>query len=235
MPSLNTLIGRLGLRFDDMRLVEGALAHRSYINEHPDRTHGLPNAERLEFLGDAVLNYIAAELVYQRFPEYSEGELTRLRTELIKTPTLAAFARELELGHYVLLSRGEDHSGARDRDSLLADMFESLLAAIYFDQGLEAARAFMLPLLERQLALLAQGRPTRDYKSHLQEYIQAQRNITPLYHIIDATGPDHQREFTVEVRAGDELLGCGRGSSKQAATQDAARAALEALEADEDT
>ncbi len=230
MASVDTLVTRLGLLFRDMSLLEGALTHRSFANEHPTQTHHLANSERLEFLGDSVLNHVAADLVFQRFPDADEGELTATRSVLIKTPTLAGFAREIDLGHYLQLSKGEDHSGARNRDTLLADTFEAMLAAIYLDAGLDAARNFVLPFLERELAALQTRGYQVDYKTQLQERIQAARNITPRYHVLSASGPDHQREWEVEVCVGDEQLGVGQGPSKQAATQAAARVALETLD-----
>jgi ribonuclease-3 len=229
VASIDTLVARLGLLFRDASLLEGALTHRSYAHENPMETHHLANSERLEFLGDSVLNYIAADLVFQRFPDANEGELTATRSALIKTHTLAGFARDLDLGRYLRLNKGEDHSGARNRNALLADTFEAVLAAIYLDAGMDATRTFLLPFLERELATVQTHGRHVDHKTRLQERIQAERNITPHYLVMAASGPDHQREWMVEVRAGDEQLGVGRGSSKQAATQEAARAALEGL------
>lgn len=229
MASIDTLVARLGLLFRDVSLLEGALTHRSYANEHPMTTHQLASSERLEFLGDSVLNYIAADLVFQHFPDANEGKLTATRAALIKTPTLAAFARDLDLGRYLRLNKGEDQSGARNRNALLADTFEAVLAAIYLDAGMDAARTFLVPFLEQELATLQTHERHVDHKTRLQERIQAERNITPHYLVMTASGPEHQREWEVEVRAGDEQLGVGRGPSKQAATQDAARCALEAL------
>ena len=235
MALLDTLVTRLGLLFRDMNLLEGALTHRSYANERPMQTYHLANSERLEFLGDSVLNHIAADLVFQRFPDANEGELTATRSALIKTPTLAGFAREFDLGRYLRLSKGEEHSGARTRDALLADTFEAVLAAIYLDAGLDAARDFVLPFLERELAALQARGPNVDHKTQLQERMQAAHNVTPRYHVLSTSGPDHRREWMVEVRVDDEQLGVGRGPSKQAATQDAARVALEALLGDTGT
>lgn len=230
MASIDRLVARLGIVFNDLRLLESALVHSSLHNERPHQTHMLESSERLEFLGDSVLNYIAADLVYRRFPGRGEGELTELRAALIKTTTLARFARELELGRYLRLSKGEESSGGRDRDSLLADMFEAVVAAIYLDRGLEAARGFLLPMLEQEISqILTQGLAV-DYKTRLQERVQAERNITPLYRFISVEGPEHKRTFTVEVMVGEDVLGVGQGHSKAAATQDAARAALERLD-----
>lgn len=220
---------RLGVRFGDLRLLRSALVHRSFAHEHPDQVFDLIDSERLEFLGDSILNYLSAALVFERFPTRGEGELTGLRSALVKTATLAGFARDLGLGAYVRLSRGEEISGARDRDALLADTFEALLAAVYLDTGLEAARAFVGPLLEQQIERIAAHGLALDYKSRLQEWVQAAWNITPRYRVVSVAGPDHRREFTVEVLAGERRLGDGHGASKQAATQAAAQAALEQL------
>ncbi len=230
MPSLTKLVERLGLLFNNTSLLESALVHRSFLNERPELAQTLVSVERLELLGDSVLYYIATDLVYTRFPDRDEGELTVLRTELIKTATLAGFARELELGSYLRLGKGEEKQGARERETLLADTFEALVAAIYLDRGLDTTRAFLAPLLERQIAEIETHGLRDDYKTRLQKRVQAERNITPLYQVKATTGPDHRREFTVEVRAGEVLLGSGRGPSIQAATQDAACHALETLD-----
>lgn len=232
MPSLAKLAAQLGVTFRDQRLLRAAVTHGSYANEHPVECAALPTAERLEFLGDAVLNFETANLLFERFPDRSEGELSELRSALVKASTLAGFARHFNLGAYIRMSRGEESSGARQRDALLADTFEALIAAIYLDageQGLAAVRAVFFPLLEGQIEQIAQRESRLDYRSRLQEYVQATRNITPRYEIISAEGPDHQRTFTTRVFAGEQQLGSGVGNSKQSSAQEAAREALEAL------
>lgn len=219
----------LGITFTNPRFLENALIHRSYLHEHPERTDGLTSNERLEFLGDAVLNFLTAAWLYQRFPERGEGELTGLRAALVKTTTLARFARELHLGDYIRISRGEDTSEARNRAPLLADVFEAVLGAIYLDQGIDTVRAFVMPFLEREIDLILSGQVEVDYRTRLQEKVQAEYGITPVYRTVSATGPDHQREFTVEVMMGQVLLGLGTGSSKQTAAQEAARVALDTM------
>ncbi len=223
------LLHERGVTFSEPRLLENALIHRSYMHEHPELTEGLSSNERLEFLGDAVLNFLTAAWLYERFPERGEGELTGLRAALVKTTTLARFARELHLGNYVRISRGEDTSEARNRPPLLADVFEAVLGAIYLDQGLAAVRVFVMPFLEHEVGLILAGQVEVDYRTRLQEKVQAEHGITPVYRTVSATGPDHQRQFTIEVLMEMELLGVGQGSSKQAAAQAAARAALEAM------
>jgi ribonuclease-3 len=229
VPSLDTLQTRLGLRFADPMLLQSALVHRSFIHEHPDQASGLIDGERLEFLGDAILNYLAGTLLYARFPSHGEGELTGLRSALVRTATLAGFARDLGLGAYIRLSKGEEINGARERDALLADTFESLIAAIYLDQGLETASVFVNLLFEQQIEAIEMHGLALDYKSQLQQRIQAERNITPRYHVVAEQGQDPRREYTIEVLAGDVRLGAGQGPSKQAAAQAAAQAALEQL------
>jgi ribonuclease-3 len=220
----------IGVAFADERLLQSAFVHRSFIHEHPERVPGLTANERLEFLGDAVLNFITASWLYERYPAQSEGELTTLRAALVKTSTLAGFARSLNLGTYVRISRGEDTPTARNRAPLLADVFEAILGAIYLDQGLEAARAFIIPFLERQIAAIESGTAEIDYRTRLQERAQSRFNLTPVYRTTAVRGPDHQREYTMEVLVGEQSFGIGSGPSKQAAAQAAAQAALARLQ-----
>lgn len=217
----------LGVVFRDRSLLFQALVHRSYLNENPASC--LSSNERLEFLGDAVLDLLAAEFLVRRYPDKGEGELTLLRTFLVRTETLAGFAARLDLGRYLVMGRGEESGGGRARPAILADAFEAILGAVYLDGGIEAARRFLFPLLERVVDALA-GRMPLDYKSALQIEVQGRRGITPAYRTVASWGPDHARAFRVEVWAGDELLGTGEGSSKQQAQQEAARAALEHLQ-----
>jgi ribonuclease-3 len=228
MPAITKLTNALGTQFTDATLLQNALTHRSYVHEHYQATNE-PN-ERLEFLGDSVLNMITAEYLYNTFPQYPEGQLTAMRAVLVRAATLAAWARHFNLGPYIKLGKGEERSGGRDRDALLADTFEAVTAAIYLDQGLDAARRFLLPLLETQAQTLEHDDVLQDSRSRLQERVQAERNQTPRYHTVSAEGPDHSRVFTVEVWAGEEQLGVGTGASKQAAAQEAARRALAALD-----
>lgn len=220
----------IGIPFHNPTLLQSAFVHRSFIHEHPEKTPGLTSNERLEFLGDAVLNFITAAWLYERFPSATEGELTKLRAKLVKTATLADFARGLDLGQYIRISRGEDTPAARNRPALLADVFEALVGAIYLDQGLDAVRTFLMPFLERQL-VVALSDYDADYRTRLQEISQARFNQTPMYRTVNVSGPPHQREFTQEVLIGNHVLGSGVGPSKQTAAQAAAKAALERLEA----
>lgn len=225
MTHLSDLETALGRTFCDQRLLRNALLHRSFVNERPQEADGLPANERLEFLGDAVLNYLSADLLYRRFPTRTEGELTTLRTTLVKTSTLAGFARTLRLGQYIQLSMGDDSASARQRPALLADLFEAILGAIYLDGGIQAAQTFVTPFLEHALS---QG-TTPDYKTTLQERVQARDGKTPYYRTVAVSGPDHRRVYTVEVVLQEQRLGIGSGQSKQAAAQQAAFHALEHL------
>ncbi len=215
---------QLGLCFNDKSLLLRALTHRSYLNE-ADLIYA--DNERLEFLGDAVLALIVAEWLYQRFPEQREGFLTAVRAYLVRSEALAGYARRLGLGQFLLLSRGEHESGGRERDSILAAAFEALIGALYLDQGMAAVGRFLLPLLEPLLADIRNGQVHKDARTRLQEWAQARLGATPVYTTVAASGPDHARQFTVEVRIRDEVFGIGSGPSKQQAAQEAAEAALQ--------
>lgn len=221
---------RLGYRFSNPDLLRQALVHRSYLNENPG--FGLPDNERLEFLGDVVLSLIVAETLFRRFPDLPEGKLTRLRSWLVRTETLARWARELDLGPELFLSRGEEQTGGRRRPSILASAFEAVLGAVYLDGGLEAARRVLLPFVEGELEKLQDPDEVLDPKTRLQEVTQARWQLTPAYVTVHQTGPSHRRKFTVEVRLGDRVLATGQGYSKQAAEQEAARTALARLESE---
>jgi ribonuclease-3 len=229
MSDLQALQGRLGISFSDLSLLQRALTHRSYLNEHPE--HILEDNERLEFLGDAVLDFIAGAWLYHRFPEMDEGRLTRLRAELVRTETLARFAHRFQLGSALLLGRGEDDSGGRVRSKNLCGAFEALIGALYLDQGMHAARLFAEPLLAPALEEILTRSADKDPKSLLQEWSQATLGVTPVYRTVASRGPDHAREFTVAVMIGATICGQGSGHSKQIAAQSAAQHALDAIEA----
>jgi len=227
---LEDLQEKLGVQFANEGLLARAFIHRSFIHEHPERGGERESNERLEFLGDAVLNFLTASWLYNRFPEHTEGELTHLRAALVRTNTLARFSRELDLGVRIKISRGEDTLIARNRPALLADVFEAVLGAIFLDQGLEAAKVFVTPFLERHVEAVLSGAAEIDYRTRLQEQAQSTFNYTPAYRMIGVAGPDHEREFTMEVLIGDVRHGIGVGPSKQIAAQAAARAALEQIQ-----
>lgn len=221
---LTQLEEQLDYHFQDKSLLLRALTHRSYINESPF-IHA--DNERLEFLGDAVIDLIVADILYQRFPEQREGVLTPMRAHLVRRETLAQFARAIQLGDYLLMGRGERESRGAERDATLCATFEALCGAIYLDSGLRAVTTFLLPLLESELAELSAGHWQKDAKSRLQEWSQAEWNITPRYTTLTSTGPDHDKKFTVEVAVGDQVRSVGEGNSKQKAAQAAAQAALD--------
>ncbi len=225
---LNELETMLGFVFDDKSLLQRALTHRSYLNENPD----LPwlDNERLEFLGDAILGFITAEHLYHRFPEMKEGDLTSLRAALVRGQTLAEFAAQLNLGPYLLISRGEEAGRGRARPALLAATFEAILGALYFDQGLPAARELIVRMIEGKTQKILQERLDRNAKSLLQELSQGRLKVTPVYRLVETRGPDHAREFTVEAVLGEQVYGIGRGRNKQTAEQEAARDAITRLQ-----
>jgi ribonuclease III len=222
------LAERLNLPFgDDLRLLTRALTHRSYVNEHPD----VPSDnERLEFLGDAVLDFVVGAWVYNHYPEMAEGDLTRMRSALVRTETLADFARRLNLGQAMRLGRGELQAGGRGRDALLCATFEAIVGALYQCKGLDIARAFVMPLLEPAADQIVSQMTSIDPKSRLQEWTQAQGLGIPRYVTALADGPDHAKTFDVEVHINGKCLGKGSGPSKHIAQQYAAQNALDAME-----
>ncbi len=224
---LEDIESAIGIAFNDKSLLTRALTHRSYLNENYDLPY-LDN-ERLEFLGDAILDFVAAEFLYHQFPEMSEGQLTSLRAALVKGDTLARFAADLGLPAHLLLSRGEDAAGGRTRAPVLAGAFEAVIGALFLDQGLDAARAFITRFVLPEAERIHRERLDRDAKSMLQELAQGRLQTTPLYRLVETRGPDHAKEFTIQVVLGDRVCGQGSGRNKQTAEQEAARAALEVL------
>jgi len=227
LADLATLQQTLGVSFNDLSLLEQALIHSSYINENPSLAP--TSNERLEFLGDAILGLVVAEKLYRDFPQSNEGEMTRLRAALIRRDTLVRMARAIGLGDYLYLGKGEEASGGRRKPVNLAGALEAVIAAIYLDQGLSTSQDFILRLLEPELQKVVSQGTVVDYKSQLQELLQAREQQTPVYRVVETTGPDHDKRFTVEVMAGDTVLGRGSGKGKKAAETEAARIALEQL------
>jgi len=215
-----------GLQFNDLQLVRRALTHSSYINENPD---ALEDNERLEFLGDAALDFLSAAWLYKHFPEMDEGQLTRLRSSLVRTEQLAEFAEQIQLGEAVLLGRGEEASGGREREALLCDVFEALIGALYMDSGLESVAHFLEPRFSQAVERVMQDESLLDPRSLLQIWAQAELGETPRYRTVEAIGPDHAREFVVEVNIGRATSARGVGRSKQEAAQAAASTALSAI------
>jgi len=217
----------IGTTFQDPSLLQQAFVHSSYVNENPD--FPLPDNERLEFLGDALLSFLVAEKLYHEFPHLAEGELTEIRVSLIREETLAQLASELNLGNYLYLAKGEESTGGRQRQSNLADTFEALVGAIFLDQGLTAARDFVLSRLDSRLERIRTRGIGRNYKALLQEFTQAEYQQLPAYRVVETSGPPHDKDFTVEVTLEDKILGTGSGKSKRAAEMEAARSAWEEL------
>jgi ribonuclease-3 len=219
---------RLGLPFSRYSLLLRALTHRSYLNEHSDEA--LEDNERLEFLGDAVLDFLVGAWLYNRFPEMREGDLTRLRSALVRTEQLAEFAQQMDFGQAMRLGRGEGQGGGRQRLALLCATFEAVIGALYLDSGLEKVSHFIDPLLEQATEKILSTNQDRDPKSALQERIQARGFGPPMYRTVATHGPEHLKMFDVEVVINDQVYGFGSGLSKQAAAKEAARAALERLD-----
>ena len=223
---MQTLEARLNYKFNNIELLKNALVHSSYANEVRGNTH---SNERLEFLGDSVLSIIVAEHIFHKYPNMPEGELTRMRASLVCEKTLCAFSRELGIGEYLLLGRGEDKNGGRERDSILADAFEAVLAAIYLDGGMKAAKAHIMNTVLRDLEHYSDEDSFKDYKTTLQEIIQRNPEESVTYILVDETGPDHNKQFTVAVKLNSNVIGTGTGKSKKQAEQMAAHQALKLM------
>jgi len=223
----NELQKRLGFVFQRADLLTQALTHSSYANENP----GIAPAsnERLEFLGDAILGLVVAENLFRDFPSMSEGEMTRLRSILVKQDTLARVAETIGLGNYLFLGKGEEASGGREKPANLARALEALIAAVFLDQGATITEQMVLDILDAELLRTLYQGAIIDYKSQLQELLQAKTQQTPVYSLIETQGPDHDKNFTVEVRIGSDILATGIGRSKKKAETEAARIALEKI------
>jgi ribonuclease-3 len=227
LSDLATLQERLGVSFNDPSRLRQALTHSSYANENPAEA---PDCnERLEFLGDAVLGLVISEKLYRDLPQADEGEMTRLRAALVRRETLARLATAIGLGDYLYLGRGEEASGGRRKKANLASALEALIAAVFLDQGPAATGDSILRLFQEELARVLRQGGTVNYKSQLQELLQAQGQPPPIYHLVETSGPDHKQRFSVEVHAGSTVLGQGTGNSKKLAEAAAARSALEHL------
>lgn len=224
------LSARLGVTFARVELALTAITHKSWVNEH--KGEGATDNERLEFLGDAVVDLVIAHRLMERFPEAPEGELSKLRALLVNEDGLARVARALGLGELLLLGRGEELSGGREKASVLADALEAVIGALYLGDGLAAAAAFVDAHFAEALAGVASGRSGIDWKTRLQEEVQLRHRITPRYRVVSETGPAHERVFEVEVGLGGAPYGRASGRSKKEAEQAAARATLAQLEAE---
>ena len=215
----------IGYRFRNITLLQNALTHSSYANE---RWHNsLMSNERLEFLGDSILGMCVAEYLYQNFPDRPEGELTRMRADMVCEKTLAAVANRIDLGRHLLLGNGEELGGGRSRNSILADAVESVIAASFLDGGMEAAKQFIRQFILVEVPVTRMN--NADYKTALQELVQQKKNQVLSYTLVGESGPDHDKRFDVEVKLNGNVVGLGSGSSKKRAEQDAARVAIETL------
>lgn len=222
--TIEELQQHIGVTFKDQMLLKQAFVHRSYLNESKEF---LQSNERLEFLGDAVLSFCTSQFLYRTYPKFPEGILTNIRSTLVKTQSLGDVATTLHLGDLLMLSRGEESSGGRQNISLLADCFEALLGALYLDQGVEAATAFLTNVLFSKTSAIIETKSYVDYKSLLQELTQGINKLSPTYKVVKSEGPDHDKVFWVEVVVGEKTIGSGRGKSKQEAEQNAAASGLE--------
>lgn len=221
--SAKELVKRLKLKVNNISLFTRALTHRSFINEHPEE---IEDNERLEFLGDAVLDFMVGEWLYNRFPEMPEGGLTQMRSALVQTPQLAEFARRMKIGYALRLGKGESKAGGRLRNSVLCDAFEALIGAIYLDSGISGVKSFINSQLEAAAQEILISHKNEDPKSILQEWAQSIGYPAPKYQLIDSVGPDHSKIFHIHVVVNKEDLGSGKGTSKQEAEKNAARTAL---------
>ncbi len=218
----------MGLEFQDPGLLQQAMVHRSFLNEQAGEF--AQSYERLEFLGDSVIELTVSTELFRRFPLFSEGELTKQRAALVRTESLARLARRIGIGEFLVLGKGEEATGGRERDSILAASFEAVVAAVYLDQDYDNAKRFVLRLLEPQLEVLqSEGPPIENPKSRLQEHVQGMGIPSPRYNLISTEGPDHAPSFTVEVLVDGHAIGIGRGGRRSDAEQDAAADALRRL------
>lgn len=221
---LDLLSKKLAITFKNPQNIKQAFIHRSYLNE---ARNIISSNERLEFLGDSILSFLVSGYLFQRYPDFTEGELTNLRSSIVKTTTLASVAQELDLGQLLFLSRGEEESGGRKNPSILADTFEAFLGALYLDSGIAPANKLLQDLLFPRLTKILEEKTYKDAKSIFQELVQNETKISPLYKVLGEKGPDHAKEFTVGAFVGSTLWGKGTGKSKQEGETRAAQSALE--------
>ena len=223
MDKINLLEQKIKVKFKDPRYLLLALTHRSYLNENKQLKS---SNERVEFLGDAILEYWVSQKLYSLFPDFDEGQLTNLRSLIVCTENLADISTSFDLGSFILLSRGETTHNGRQNISLLADTFESLIGAIHLDQGYPAVEKFLDRFLNKNIQALSKKNIYKDAKSLFQEIAQSKRGVTPKYQLLSESGPDHQKIFKIGVYLGDQLIASGKGNSKQKAEEDAATRAI---------
>lgn len=227
LNNIEKLEENLGVVFDDKELLERALTHRSYLNEA--RKPELESNERLEFLGDSILSFWVSEQIFRKFPGFPEGKLTHIRTHLVRTETLTELSQNLNLGDFLLMSKGEEQGEGRKNPLLLANSFEAVIGAIFLDQGIEAVSSFLKSNFEVLLSQIDDVEALKDSKSLLQEMVQAEGYQSPGYKLISSSGPDHQKTFTMGVFINNKLISQGTSRSKQEAEEESAKKALEIL------
>jgi ribonuclease-3 len=225
IKELNEFEETIGYSFKNIEILEKSLTHSSYSNE--DKSYSKVNNERLEFLGDAVLSITVSRFIFDKFPEYPEGDLTKLRSQVVCEDTLSLVAANLQIGRFLLLGKGEEASGGRERKSILADAVEAIIAAIYIDGGYRKAEEFVLVNLTKYIQLAVKGKIVTDFKSYLQEYYQSKSQSCKIRYVVTKEeGPDHEKMFHVNVLVNKSVVGKGNGKSKKHAEQDAAKNAL---------
>lgn len=224
--TLTELQDRIGYHFENQNLLINALTHSSYANEATSKGEIAKSNERLEFLGDSVLSLIVSRYLFEEYPDLPEGDLSKIRAQTVCEKTLAVFARQISLGDHLLLGHGEQQNKGNERDSILSDAFEALLAAIYLDGSLDAVKAFLLPFATEQITEIVKSHHTMDYKTMLQQIVQQVNTVILDYCTISETGPAHKRVFEVEARLDGNVIGKGKGFSKREAEQNAAKEGL---------
>lgn len=228
IQQLKSFCQELGIIMNDLELLDMALTHTSYAHE-AKQTPKPQHNERIEFLGDSVLSVIVSTYMYNNFSELDEGQLTKLRAHLVCEASLYEYSKKIHLGENLRLGRGEEQSGGRERPSILADVFESVLGAIYLDQGMDVAREYLLGLMREEIDYICTHGIYNDYKTRLQEYLQRDGEVSISYKLVDSSGPEHNKVFTSEVMLDKKVIGTGSGRSKKDAEQHAAKKALEGL------
>ena len=227
LKQLGIIQNRISVKFKDKNLLDRALIHRSYVNESQVRK--VKDNERLEYLGDSVLGLVVNEYLFKRFEEYPEGDLAKIKSAVVSEPTLAKVAREINLGNFLLMGKGEELNGGRDRTSILANSFEALIGAVYLDRGLKDCRKFILTLLKKDIERIDGMTYLRDPKTTLQEYVQKKYKERPVYEIVEEKGPDHKKEFVVRLIINGEEAARGSGTSKRKAEMTAAEYILKKI------
>jgi ribonuclease-3 len=228
LKQLGIIQSRINVKFKDKNLLDRSLIHRSYVNESSIKK--VKDNERLEYLGDSVLGLVVNEYLFTRFEDYPEGDLAKIKSAVVSEPTLAKVAREINLGSFLLMGKGEELNGGRDRSSILANSFEALIGAVYLDRGLKDCKKFILTLLKKDIERIDSMAYLRDPKTNLQEYVQKKYKERPVYEIVEEKGPDHKKEFVVRLIINGKEAAVGTGSSKRRAEMTAAEIILKKID-----